>query len=140
MARVTVEDCVDKLPNRFELVLVAAHRARMLGNGTRVTVESENDKNAVIALREVAERTISPGDMREGLIDSMQNNVEIDEPESVAAPVLPREQRISVVRDDQSIDATFDTLTEEQLLRAMERLSPTAGNENAGSGSGSREH
>ena len=124
MARVTVEDCIDKLSNRFELVLVAAHRARMLGNGTRVTVESENDKNAVIALREVAERTISPGDMREGLIDSMQKNVEIDEPETVAAPIVPREQRISLVRDDQSIDATFDTLTEEQLLRAMERLSP----------------
>ena len=124
MARVTVEDCIDKLSNRFELVLVAAHRARMLGNGTRVTVESENDKNAVIALREVAERTISPGDMREGLIDSMQKNVEIDEPETVAAPIVPREQRISLVRDDQSIEATFDTLTEEQLLRAMERLSP----------------
>ena len=124
MARVTVEDCIDKLPNRFELVLVAAHRARMLAKGSAVTVEPENDKNAVIALREVAERTIAPGDLREGLIDSMQHNVEIDEPETEAAPVVPRAQRISLVRDDQSSDKTLHTLTEEQRLRAMEKLSP----------------
>ena len=82
MARVTVEDCVDKIPNRFEFVLVAAHRARALANGTAITVERENDKNPVVALREIAEKTISPGDMRERLIHSIQKQVEVDEPEA----------------------------------------------------------
>jgi DNA-directed RNA polymerase subunit omega len=62
MARVTVEDCVDKMRNRFELVLVAARRARDLGSGSAITVERENDKDAVVALREIAEKTISPND------------------------------------------------------------------------------
>ena len=61
MARVTVEDCVDKIPNRFELVLLAAHRARAIANGSAITVEPDNDKNPVIALREIAERTIAAG-------------------------------------------------------------------------------
>jgi DNA-directed RNA polymerase subunit omega len=64
-ARVTVEDCVDKIPNRFELVLLAAHRARAIKSGSHITIEAENDKNPVIALREIAEKTIAPGDMRE---------------------------------------------------------------------------
>ena len=124
MARVTVEDCVDKIPNRFELVLVAAHRARMLAKGSAVTVEPENDKNAVIALREVAERTISPGDMREGLIDSMQQNVEIDEPEALAAPMLPQSMHPTLGRDERSKDLDVDTMTEEALLRGLEQLTP----------------
>ena len=70
MARVTVEDCVDKVPNRFELVLLAAHRARAIASGSPITVPKENDKNPVIALREIAERTIPPDDMREALIHS----------------------------------------------------------------------
>ena len=61
MARITVEDCVDKIPNRFDLVLLAAHRARMLSKGSAITVEQDNDKPPVIALREIAEQTISPG-------------------------------------------------------------------------------
>ena len=89
MARVTVEDCVDKMPNRFELVLVAAQRARDLGSGSAITVERENDKDAVVALREIAEKTISPNDMREMLIHSIQEQVEIDEPEAAAAPLAP---------------------------------------------------
>ena len=124
MARVTVEDCVDKIPNRFELVLVAARRARDLGNGSAITVERENDKDAVVALREIAEKTISPNDMREMLIHSIQEQVEIDEPETVAAPMLPEGLRPILGRDDPTIDATVDTLTEEQLLRAMQKLSP----------------
>src|ERR1700730_14664105 len=123
MARVTVEDCVDKVPNRFELVLLAAHRAREINNGSHITIESENDKNPVIALREIAEETISPGDMREGLIHSLQHNVEIDEPEAAAAPMLPR--GVSTFRrDDQSADTVVDTMTEEAFLRAMEQLMP----------------
>jgi len=126
MARVTVEDCIDKMENRFELVLVAAHRARTIAKGSPITVESENDKNPVVALREIAARTISPGDMREGLIHSIQHNVEIDEPEAAAAPIDPRQHRISLSPDDQSIDKTVDTLTEEDLLHAMEKLARDA--------------
>jgi DNA-directed RNA polymerase subunit omega len=124
MARVTVEDCVDKIPNRFELVLVAAHRARALATGTAITIERENDKDAVVALREIAERTISAGDMREGLIHSIQKQVEIDEPEALAAPVLAQPSRPTLGRDDPAIDVVVDTMTEDELLRGLERLTP----------------
>ena len=124
MARVTVEDCVDKMPNRFELVLVAAHRARALTGGSSITIERENDKDAVVALREIAEKTISPGDMREGLIHSIQKQVEIDEPEAVAAPMLPQASRPTLGRDDPAIDAVIDTMTEDELLRGLAKLSP----------------
>src|ERR1044071_6995348 len=67
MARVTVEDWIDKVENRFELVLVASHRARMISSGSKITLERENDKNPVVALREIAEATVSPGDLKEDL-------------------------------------------------------------------------
>jgi DNA-directed RNA polymerase subunit omega len=124
MARVTVKDCVDKIANRFELVLVAAHRARALASGGAITIERENDKDSVVALREIAEKTITPGDMRERLIHSIQAQVEIDEPEAVAAPMLPQPLRRTLGRDDRDIDATVDTMTEEQLLRGLEKLTP----------------
>ena len=124
MARVTVEDCVDKIPNRFELVLIASHRARALTKGSAVTIERENDKDAVVALREIAEKTISAGDMRERVIHSIQKQVEVDEPEAVAAPVLPRELRPTLGRDDPTVDAKVDTMTEEALLRGLEGLKP----------------
>src|SRR5690242_8906229 len=100
MARVTVEDCIDKVPNRFELVLLAAHRARTLASGAHITVDRENDKNAVIALREIAAKTVASGDVSEGLIHSMQHNAEVDEPDPMAVPTLPLEHRTVVVGDD----------------------------------------
>jgi DNA-directed RNA polymerase subunit omega len=124
MARVTVEDCVDKIPNRFELLLIAAHRARMLGNGAHMTVEPENDKNAVVALREIAANTVSANDLRESVIHSIQKQVEIDEPEAAAAPIAPRQERTTLGRDSQSSDTTIDTITEEQLLRGLGNLRP----------------
>jgi DNA-directed RNA polymerase subunit omega len=124
MARVTVEDCVDKIANRFELVLVAAHRARALASGGAITIERENDKDSVVALREIAEKTISPADMRERFIHSIQAQVEIDEPEALAAPTLPNESRPTLGRDDPAIDAIVDTMTEDELLRGLERLTP----------------
>jgi DNA-directed RNA polymerase subunit omega len=145
MARVTVEDCVDKVPNRFELVLLAAHRARSIANGSPMTVEQENDKNPVIALREIADKMIPPDDLREGLIHSIQKNVEVDEPEAAAAPVLAHDRRTPLLgRDDQGSDTVVDVLTEEQLLRGMESLTPTepsaalgsGGNGGGGGGSG----
>jgi DNA-directed RNA polymerase subunit omega len=136
MARVTVEDCVDKVPNRFELVLLASHRARAIANGSHITVDTENDKNPVIALREIAEKTIPADDMREGLIHSIQRNVEVDEPEPGAAPTLPQERRPILGRDDQSTDTQVDVITEEQLLRGMESLTPTEPSANGGGSSG----
>ncbi len=81
MARVTVEDCVDKVENRFELVLLAGHRSRMISNGSPLTIERDNDKNPIVALREIADETVSPEDLSEDLIHSMQKYVEVDEPE-----------------------------------------------------------
>lgn len=84
MARVTVEDCVDKVPNRFELVLLAAQRARMLASGEQPLVAKENDKDPVISLREIAEVKVTADDLREQFIHSMQKHVEVDEPEQVS--------------------------------------------------------
>ncbi len=79
MARVTVEDCIDKVDNRFELVLLAGHRARQISSGTDITIERDNDKNPVVALREIADETLSPADLKEDLIHSLQKHVEVDE-------------------------------------------------------------
>ncbi len=81
MARVTVEDCVLKVPNRFELVLLAAQRARDITAGGQITLERDNDKNPVVALREIADETIALDGLQNALIKGMQKHVEIDEPE-----------------------------------------------------------
>jgi len=133
MARVTVEDCVDKIPNRFELLLIAAHRARMLGSGALATVDADNDKNPVIALREIAEKTISPGDMRESLIHSIQKHVEVDEAEQTAAPIPLPGDRFLLGRDSQATDMIIDAMTEDELLRGLARLRPEEPNAKGGS-------
>ncbi len=81
MARVTVEDCIDKVTNRFDLVLIAAGRARQISAGAELTVPEDNDKQSVIALREIAEETILADTLRDNVIQSMQRHVEVDEPE-----------------------------------------------------------
>lgn len=116
MARVTVEDCIEKIENRFDLVLMAAHRARMISSGSQITVSRDNDKNPVVALREIGDGAISPDDLREDLIHSLQKYVEVDEPESHAAPLLEGSG------DDDAL--TFDTISEEELLRGIESLAP----------------
>jgi DNA-directed RNA polymerase subunit omega len=142
MARVTVEDCVDKVPNRFELVLLAAHRARSIANGSPITVDADNDKNPVIALREIADETVASVDVREGLIHSIQKNVEVDEPEPGSAPVLTGDRRQTLGRDDISSDQAVDqiSISEEQLLRGMESMAPiepSAAGTGPGNGNGS---
>lgn len=140
MARVTVEDCVDKISNRFELVLLAAHRARSIANGNAPTVPVDDDKNPVLALREIAEQTVSPEDMRETFINSIQKNTEVDEPEALAAPLLPEDRRApSLGRDDMASDANVDVMTEEQLLRGLESMTPLEPSANIGSGGNSRD-
>lgn len=78
MARVTVEDCVDKVPNRFDLVLLAAQRARQISGGAELTLDRDRDKNPVVALREIAETTIDPADLKDSVIGSLQR-VQIDD-------------------------------------------------------------
>jgi len=72
MARVTVEDCVDKVPNRFDLVLLAAQRARQISGGADLTIDRDRDKNPVVALREIAEQTVKPRDLNEALVSGLQ--------------------------------------------------------------------
>jgi len=88
MARVTVEDCVDKVPNRFELVMLAAHRAREISAGAPITVDRDNDKNPVVALREIADETQSADELRERLIEANQSQIEVDEPEEDSMALL----------------------------------------------------
>jgi DNA-directed RNA polymerase subunit omega len=109
MARVTVEDCVDKVPNRFELVMLAAHRARALAAGAPLTVDRDNDKNPVVALREIAEETLTADQLRESAIESFQRQIEVDEPEEDVMTLLAG-----------GVDApTEDDMSEERLLRAL---------------------
>lgn len=115
MARVTVEDCIDKVENRFDLVLLASHRARMISSGSAITVNRDNDKNPVVALREVAEETVSPGDLKEDLIHSLQKYTEVDEPEPEAVPMIPGGS------DD---NAVMDRMSEEELLAGLQGLVP----------------
>ena len=98
MARVTVEDCVDKVTNRFELVMLAAHRAREIASGSAITVDRDNDKNPVVSLREIAEETQSAEDLRERLIESNQSQIEVDEPEEDAMALLMGLSRTSPKR------------------------------------------
>ena len=88
MARVTVEDCIDKVDNRFELVLLASHRARLISQGAAITIDRDNDKNPVVALREIAEETQPVDDLRERMIESTQTQIEVDEPEEDAMALL----------------------------------------------------
>lgn len=110
MARVTVEDCVDKVPNRFELVLLAAHRSREISSGSPPTVDPDNDKNPVISLREIAEETQDAEDLRERLIASHQTQIEVDEPEDDKMSLL---MGAEVDRPEQ------DDMSEERYLRAL---------------------
>jgi len=121
MARVTVEDCIDKVENRFDLVLLASHRARLISSGAPMTVERDNDKNPVVALREIAETTISPDDLKEELVHSLQKYVEVDEPEPETAPVITASGG-TVDADDTEV--TGERMTEEELLKGLEGLAP----------------
>ncbi|MCS0497023.1 DNA-directed RNA polymerase subunit omega [Ancylobacter mangrovi] len=120
MARVTVEDCIDKVDNRFELVLLAGHRARTIASGSPITVDRDNDKNPVVALREIAEQTVSPEDLREELIHSLQKFTEVDEPEPETVPMIASGNQEGV--DDS--DIMLDRMTEEELLAGLQGLVP----------------
>ena len=107
MARETVEDCVDKVPNRFDLVLYSGFRARQLSGGAEPMLERDRDKNPVVALREIAAKLIKPEEAKEEYIKSLQKHAEVDEPEEVRDTSDDRE------------DPSFRQVTEEELLRAL---------------------
>ena len=121
MARVTVEDCIDKVENRFDLVLLASHRARMVSSGAQITVDRDNDKNPVVALREIAEATISADDLKEELVHSLQKYVEVDEPEPEGVPLIGS-PGTGVDADDTEV--ITDRMSEEELLKGLEGLTP----------------
>jgi DNA-directed RNA polymerase subunit omega len=120
MARVTVEDCVVKVPNRFELVLLAAQRAREITSGAPLSLDRDNDKNPVVALREIAEDTVQLDHLQDSLVRGMQKHVEIDEPEEapeleqtlfgVADPIGP------VISEDETDEEALEEELEEDLL------------------------
>ena len=110
MARVTVEDCVDKVPNRFELVALAAHRAREIASGAPITVDRDNDKNPVVALREIADETQAVDSLRERLIESLQTQIEVD---------LPEDDDMSLLMGGEPDRPEPDDMSEEQMLRAL---------------------
>ncbi len=110
MARVTVEDCVDKIPNRFELVMLASHRAREISSGSSITVDRDNDKNPVVALREIADEMQSSDELLERLIESNQTQIEVDEPE---------EDSMAMLMGGETDEPAEDDMSEEKLLRAL---------------------
>ncbi|WP_019224093.1 DNA-directed RNA polymerase subunit omega [Bartonella rattaustraliani] len=122
MARVTVEDCIDKVDNRFELVLLAGHRARQISQGAQITVDRDNDKNPVVALREIAEETLSPADLKEDLIHSLQKHVEVDEPEMAREFISHSGEAESIFGTSLEEGSSFDNMSEEDLLAGIEGL------------------
>jgi DNA-directed RNA polymerase subunit omega len=123
MARVTVEDCIDKVENRFELVLLASHRARLISQGASITIDRDNDKNPVVALREIADETLAPDDLKEDLIHSLQKHVEVDEPEPDPATLVAAAAE-GDADEDMPEAVTFDQMSEEELLAGIEGLVP----------------
>lgn len=117
MARVTVEDCVDKVPNRFELVLLAAQRARQISSGAAILVEEDKDKNPVIALREIADEVMSADSLRESLTHSLQKRVEVDEPE---------EDDISLLLAGKKLEETQQEVTAESLAKVSAEMKAEA--------------
>jgi len=129
MARVTVEDCIDKVENRFDLVLLASHRARQISQGEQITIDRDNDKNPVVALREIADETLSPGDLKEALIHSLQKHVEVDEPEADLPAISSQAEdapEADLLPED---NIAFDRMSEEELLAGIEGLVPPEKND-----------
>jgi len=130
MARVTVEDCILKIPNRFELVLIAAQRARDVASGAPITLERDNDKNPVVALREIADETIGLEQVKNSLIKGMQKHVEIDEPEEdkdleIETQSWPVDQPPAEGEcEDLEDEAAIDEEIEEDELVAVEDGAP----------------
>ena len=116
MARVTVEDCIDKIPNRYDLVLIAAQRAKDIESGSRILVDRDNDKNSVVALREISENRVSIEDLQKSLVMGLQKYVEVEEPEDEEVEILSAEKELA------DLDETFssDMLSDEDISNSMQ--------------------
>jgi DNA-directed RNA polymerase subunit omega len=134
MARVTVEDCVLKVPNRFNLVLLSAQRAREIAGGGELTVERDNDKNPVVALREIAEGSIDLDNVRQDLISSLQKHVESDEPEDDAMELLAADSNVAGVPYEAIQDGAEGEELDMNALDADEADGAAAGDDKAGAG------
>ena len=129
MARITVEDCIDKFPSRFELVLVASNRARKLHSGENPTVEIDNDKNTVIALREIAEETLTTDQLKNDLIEEYQTNTftedddinEIEDNSSESQPETNDSEADDVIKDDEDIKESIEEETNETSHDNLEK-------------------
>ena len=132
MARVTVEDCIEKIPNRFELVLTAGQRARAIQKGENLTIDRDNDKNPVVALREIADEKLEPAELREQLVSSMQRQVDVDEPEAdmqVMTPQLAPAENADVggeASEDASQEVSAPPMAEEDILTALQEMEQMA--------------
>lgn len=141
MARITVEDCVVKVPNRFDLVVMAAQRSRQISAGEPLTIDRDNDKNPVIALRELADSTIDREELRESVIRGLQRHVEMDEPEDDEMELLMARQALAAGdRDEAELDRVKQEVAEEmETLQATvdhDRGQPADAVDEAGSGAG----
>ncbi|MFA5041451.1 MAG: DNA-directed RNA polymerase subunit omega [Bdellovibrionales bacterium] len=142
MARVTVEDCVLQVPNRFELVMLAAHRARALGSGAELKVGRDRDKNPVVALREIAEKALDLPTIEESLIKSLQKRVEPEQPEEEVTELMAGEQQswINAADSEGDADADMDMADEDDGDEGIEgEGAPVQDGENADLGSSSFE-
>ena len=129
MARVTVEDCVDKITSRFDLVLFAAHRAREMSEGSEILVDRDNDKNPIVALREIADEKLVPSDLEESKISSLQTQIDVDEADedyiplvqdnTKASPSLAPQDQIDEAEETEE-DPIEERMSEEDLLKAMQ--------------------
>ena len=123
MARVTVEDCVDKIPNRFRLVMLAAQRARELSVGAQITIDRDNDKNPVVALREIADETVKVSDLEEELIQGLQRHADTDDPEEEAAALLAVEEELTASAEADAFGALPEV--DEALEEALKADGPS---------------
>ena len=124
MARVTVEDCVDKITSRFDLVLLAAHRSREMAEGAEILVDRDNDKNPIVALREIAEEKLVPKDLEEAKVFSLQTQVDVDEAdEDYIRLVQDNTKPQANVSDEgttKEVEVVEERMSEEDLLKAMQ--------------------
>ena len=129
MARVTVEDCVLKIPNRFKLVMLAAQRARDLSVGAQLTVDRDNDKNPVVALREIADETVPLADLEEGLVKGLQKHADTDEPGEEPEMLAIEEELASAASENIALEAAegrFEDINEEDEAEDGEEEEPAS--------------
>ena len=123
MARVTVEDCVDKITSRFDLVLLAAHRSREMAEGSEILVDRDNDKNPIVALREIVEEKLVPEELEESKVFSLQTQVDVDEADEDYIPLVQDNSKPSISASDdeaEEVEVVEERMSEEDLLKAMQ--------------------